>query len=247
MDKLALIKLGLNKNESKIYVVLLKKGQATAGELIKATEFHRNIVYDNLEKLIDKGLVSFIVENNRKLFQVNSPDSISQMVEKKQKELDEQKKIAEEVKNEVYKIVTERKVEQEATIYRGVKGLKVFFKDTLEEGKDYYVFGAPKESLEIMGSTFWENYNLKREKIKVGVKMIFNDDLREWSKKIQSKLTKVKFLSKKFDTLTETVVYGEKVGIIVWTEKPIVTLIKDINLAKAYKKYFKILWEEAIE
>lgn len=247
MDELALIRLGLNKNESKIYITLLRQGQATAGELIKATEFHRNIVYDNLEKLIDKGLVSFIFEDNRKLFQVNPPDSISQMLEKKQKELDEKKGIAEQVKKEVNEIISITKVEQEAAIYRGVKGLKVFFKGTLEEGQDYYVFGAPKDSLDIMGPAFWENYNLKREKKKISVKMIFNDDLREWSKNIQSRMTKIRFLPKKFDTLTETVVYGEKVGIIVWTEKPIVTLIKDINLAKAYRKYFKILWKEAKE
>lgn len=245
MEEISLIKLGLNKNESKIYLTLLKKGQTTAGKLIKIMEFHRNIIYDNLEKLIDKGLVSFIIENNIRLFQANPPNSILDMIEKEQKKLNEKKEIGKGLVEDISKIMPKKEDLQEAKIYRGVNGLKVFFKDTLEEGKDYYVFGAPKESIYIMSSTFWENYNLKRENKKVTVKMIFNDDLREWSTKIKSKLTKIKFLPKKFDTLSETIIYGDKVGIIVWTDKPIVTLIKDKILSLAYKKYFNILWNEA--
>ena len=53
MDPKKLEKLGLNRNEAEVYVDLLKLGQTSAGELIRRTGFHRNIVYDNLEKLID--------------------------------------------------------------------------------------------------------------------------------------------------------------------------------------------------
>ena len=61
-------KLGLNKNEAKVYFGLLKKGQATASELVKSVGVHRNIIYDNLEKLIDKGLVSYVVEGTKRRF-----------------------------------------------------------------------------------------------------------------------------------------------------------------------------------
>ena len=143
MEETNLIKLGLNKNETRVYVSLLKKGSASAGELIADTEFHRNIVYDNLDKLINKGLVSFISEGKKKIFQANSPESIIDMLEKEQDGLDEKKKIAEGVRKSISQLISKQEPKQEATIFRGVKGIKSILKDTLEEGEDYYVFGAP--------------------------------------------------------------------------------------------------------
>jgi len=245
MDETQLIKIGLNINESKVYLKLLNKGVATAGELIKDTEFHRNIVYDNLEKLIDKGLVSYILEGKIKVFQANPPENISEMLEKEQTKLNEKKKIAEDVKKSISRLISNKEQKQEVTVFRGVEGIKFLLNNTLEYGKDYIVFGAPKISVEIMGDYYWENYNLKAKEKKIKLKMIFNEELREWSKVIKNPLTKIKFLSKKFDTLTETIVYGDKVVIIVWSNKPIATLIKDSNLASSYGQYFNILWKQA--
>ncbi len=247
MEEHLLLQIGLNKNEARVYIALLKMNSASAGQLIKATEFHRNIVYDNLEKLIDRGLVTFILEGKKKIFQIAPPEMITEMLEKEQEKLTNKKVLAEEVKKEVKKRQLTHKDVQEATIFRGIKGLKVLFIDTLQEGDDYYVFGAPKSSLDIMGSTFWENYNLKREQQKMIVKMIFNEELKEWSKRIKSKLTKVRFLPKQFDSISETMVYGDKVAIIVWTEKPLATLIRDKNLARSYKQYFNLLWKQSKE
>ena len=75
-SKICLIKLGFNKNEAKVYLALIEFGKADAGQIIAETKFHKNIVYDNLDKLIDKGLVSFIIENKKKIFQIASSNSL---------------------------------------------------------------------------------------------------------------------------------------------------------------------------
>ncbi len=245
MDTATLEKLGLNKNEAKVYSTLIKLGPSPAGILIKETEFHRNIIYDNLDKLADKGLISFISEGKKKIFQPNSPETIMQMLEKEQESLDEKKKLGEILKKDIEKLIHKDKNKQEASIFRGVKGLKFILNDTLKEGRDYLVFGAPKASIDIMGDVFWQNYNLKRKEEGINVKMIFNEEIREWSKKISDKKTIIRFLPKQFDVLSETMVYGDKVAIIVWTDKPIATLIKDKNLAESYKNYFNLLWEQS--
>lgn len=245
MDEMQFVKLGLNVNEAKVYVMLLKSGSTSAGKLIKATGFHRNIVYDNLEKLADKGLVTFIIEGKKKVFQAAAPEMITEMLEKEQEELNQRKKAAEILKREAAKIQGMPRKSQEAAIFRGVNGLKSLFKDIASDGKDYFVLGAPKSSLEIMGDSFWRNHNLNMDEERVSIKMIFNNDLREWSKNIKSRITQIKFMPKKFDALSETIIYGDKVAIIVWTERPIATLIRDENLAKSYKQYFDILWKQA--
>ena len=65
-----LTKLGLNQNEAKVYLSLLKFGKSDAHQIIKDTKFHKSIVYDNLDKLINKGLVTYIIDGKKRIFSI---------------------------------------------------------------------------------------------------------------------------------------------------------------------------------
>ena len=82
-----LMRLGLTENEAKVYLALLEIGSTSAGEIIKKTKLHRNIVYDNLEKLIEKGLVSFVLIKNIKHFEVNSSHELWDFIDKQKEEV----------------------------------------------------------------------------------------------------------------------------------------------------------------
>lgn len=239
-----LMSLGFNKNEAKVYLSLLKFGKADAHKLIQDTKFHKNIVYDNLEKLIDKGLVSFIVEDGRKVFQISSPHMLIEFFEEKEKKILKEKEKAKNLAKEISKIAKTIKHKQEATILRGIKGIKAFYNDSLY-GSDYVVFGAPKESLNIMGETFWKNLNLKRKEKKIKVRMIFNPSIKDYGNKIKDKFTDIRYFKQDFEPLTETHVQDDKVGILIWTEEPILFLIKDKLIAKDYLKFFEDMWKKA--
>ena len=72
----ALTKIGLNNYEAEVYLALLRIGRSTAGPVIRETKFHRQVVYTSLERLIERGLVSFTIENNRKNFSPLPPDDL---------------------------------------------------------------------------------------------------------------------------------------------------------------------------
>ena len=57
--KSILEELGLTKNEIKIYLALLELGTTPAGILIKKVDMHRASVYDVIDQLINKGLISY--------------------------------------------------------------------------------------------------------------------------------------------------------------------------------------------
>ena len=44
--------------------------------------------YSNLDKLIDLGLVSFIVKNNKKFFNAENPERIIKIVENREEEVE---------------------------------------------------------------------------------------------------------------------------------------------------------------
>ncbi len=239
-----LIELGFNKNEAKVYISLIRFREADAHRLIQDTKFHKNIVYDNLEKLIDKGLVTYIIKEGRKIFKIASPNMLVEFFNEKEKKIQEDKTKAKRLADEINKLSKETKEKQEATIYRGIKGIKSFYKESLEGG-DYVVFGAPKESVTMMGETFWKNHNLKRIEKKIKVRMIFNPSIRSYGKTIKNKVTLVKYFDKDFEPLTETHIQGDTVGVIVWTNEPVLFLIKDSNVAKSYLNFFEDMWKRA--
>ena len=69
MDISILEDLGLTNAEIKTYLALLELGTTSAGNLIKKLSMHRAAVYDIIELLINKGLVSYIIKANRKYFE----------------------------------------------------------------------------------------------------------------------------------------------------------------------------------
>ena len=111
--------------------------------------------------------------------------------------------------------------------------------------KDYVVFGAPQSSVEVMGDVFWANYNLKRIDKKVGVRMIFNPSLRAYGESSKNKFTEIRYFKRDFEPISETHIQGDMLAIIVWTEEPMIFVIKDKLAADSYRKFFEDMWKQA--
>ena len=124
METEKLQKIGLNKNEVKIYLTLLKLGSAQAGKISKEAQINRTTTYDGLERLIEKGLVTYIIEANKKVFRPVSPQIILDQLKEKQK-------IVEETLPELNKLFKESKEKEESNIYKGRKGIKSILNDIL--------------------------------------------------------------------------------------------------------------------
>jgi sugar-specific transcriptional regulator TrmB len=239
-----LMRLGFNRNEAITYNALVTFGRADASQLIRATKFHKNIVYDNLAKLIDKGLVSYIKEDGKRVFQVASGDALMKLFEQRTQELEAQKRLATTLSKEVD---TSRRLilpEQEASLYRGVRAIKSFYDETLAKG-DYVIFGAPETSVSIMGEAYWIRHNRQRDAHGVKVRMIFNPSIRSHGKKLRSGMTRIRYFKQDFEPLTETHIQGDVVAIIVWTDEPILIRINDRHVASAYLAYFEEMWRKA--
>src|SRR3989338_5382046 len=76
--------LGLTKLESKVYLTLLDLGPSLAGLITRKSGIHRRSVYDALERLIQKGLIGYIVKNNRKYFEASNPERLVDLLREKE-------------------------------------------------------------------------------------------------------------------------------------------------------------------
>jgi len=233
MEKLQ--KVGLADNEIKVYLTLLRLGSALAGQVSKESQINRTTTYDALERLIEKGLVTYVIEANRKVFRPVSPERLLD-------DLKEKQKIVEESLPELNEIFKEAKEKEESNIYKGRKGIRSILNDILNY-KEYVAFGSSGKFLEIMKHDF-EIFQKKKKQLKIKARVIL---ARSDKNTQQTKLahTNFKFIQDEFASPTTTFVYNNKTSIIVWAEVPIATLIISREVAQSYRNYFELLWKIA--
>jgi len=234
-------KIGLNKNEARVYYALIIKGEATAQELVKSLGVYRNIVYDNLEKLIEKGLVSFVNEGNKRKFIAEKPSAIIEFLESKKQELNKDISSAQELIPKISSILHSHKYKQDVSLFRGVSGLKKVLSEIVQ-AKESWCIGITNESTRILGETYWKNYNQKKKETKTYEWLLWNSDFNNTviGKNVRSKH---KILPKELDQVTETIIYDNKVAIMVYSFEPIVIVIENKEVFNTFKKHFEFLWK----
>lgn len=244
MESTDLEKLGLNRNEARVYYELLKLGSATASDLVKQMGVHRNIVYDNLEKLIEKGLVSYIIQETKKLFIAQEPSAILDYLHKKEEEISKEKDIAKKLIVEISNLKKGEVIGQEAQIFRGVKGMKKVLAEILS-ARENLVLGMTNRSTELLGETYWKNYNAKIKEKKIKEKLLLNSNFKDVYTLKKNKNIQVRTLPKELNQVTEIILFDEKVAIFIYSEKPFVFLIKDKDLYQTYLQQFEFLWKKS--
>lgn len=239
-----LSKAGLTENESRVYTALLRAGSTTAGPLIKELGMHRAAVYDTLDKLIEKGLVSFVIKANRKYFEAQDPDRLVEFMESRMHSMREQ---TEELKRELPRLKSMRaisKESQEGYVYKGKKGIISVCEDILREKKDCLVFGSRGNFIQLL-QNYFPRFHKKRAELDIRMKIIRNASTRgaKWSKGLR--LREERYLSDDYTTPSTTWIYGDKVAIIVWSPDPMAFLVRSKTVADSYRKYFEVLWKVA--
>ncbi|MCF7871897.1 hypothetical protein K9L97_02580 [Candidatus Woesearchaeota archaeon] len=238
-------KLGLSKTESTLYLAMLKLGSADVKTLVYETGFFKANTYDAMEKLCEKGLISKIIQNNVRTYNLEDPDTLIEYIETKKSELDDKKRLAKKLSEQVKLSKDNIHSSETAVVLRGITGVKKMHRDMLDEGKDYVSFGAPEESDKLIPEYYWRNMHKRQVEKGIKAKLLFNKSLEYWKDAIPHKEIELRFFEKEFEPLTETTIYGDKVAITVYTEKPVVTLIKNKHMANSYRGIFEILWKQS--
>ncbi len=72
----ALLQLGLNEKEAKVYLLLLKVGASPASVLAKRLQMKRATIYSTLQSLEEKALVSFLNEQGCRRYLPHDPERL---------------------------------------------------------------------------------------------------------------------------------------------------------------------------
>lgn len=223
---------GLTETESKVYEALLEFGPSQAGFISRKTGLHRRVVYDVSERLIQKGVIGYILKNNKRLFQASNPNRLIDILEEKKKSILE-------VLPLMLTKYNSTKKKEETNFYKGKEGLKTVFEDQIETGEEIKIIGASPLAYDIL-QFYFKWFDKKRVERKIKTKIIFNKS----DKLPRIPLSEIRVLPEKYSSPLAVNIYGDKVAIILWSkENPLAIVIKNKEISDGYKKHFELIWK----
>lgn len=235
----ALKELDLTNTEIKVYISLLELGPSLASKISQKTVVERAVTYHILEKLIRKGIVAYVIRENRKYFSATEPEKLKDLLKEKEAMLNE-------LIPELAKLRKPEETPLSVEVFRGVEGLKTILEDLIRDRKPYYIIGYTGKAPQI--AKFWYiHWNKRRIKNKVQRFLL----IHKGQKKLEAlkyPLTKVKILPEKTiqEAKTSTIVYDrDKVVIFLPLEEFAAIRIKNKEMHDSYKQYFGLLWKSS--
>ncbi len=231
--------LGFSKNEAQVYLTLLRTGANTAGTIAAHAKIHRTNVYDALDRLVEKGAVTYIFKGNKKYFEAGNPTTILELLKDRTTQFES---------NILPTLQLDYKLSKEtnkAHIFEGMQGIKTITNDMLREGKEICVFGIPKDVAQRLKS-FIDVFHKRRIEKKMDMYHLYDANAKERIEHLNSlPYTEAKYLPHNAESPATTLIYGNKIAFNIWSDPPISILIESEKMAEQYRNYFRYLYKTA--
>jgi HTH-type transcriptional regulator, sugar sensing transcriptional regulator len=247
MNKEIFKQIGFTDGETKVYLALLKLGSTTAGPLTHKSRVSRSKVYEILEKLMEKGLVSFIIKEKTKYFQAAEPSKIQDYLEKKEKEFQKQKQEFDKILPQLELQQKMEKTEKMAQIFTGFKGIQTVHQhlfSRLKKGEEYVYIGIPSLQEEKY-VIYWDRMHLRRIKAGINCKLLFNQgtDKKHLEKRNKQKGCEARYMSIPIKTPAWIMVYKDTTAIGLPSDEEMAIEIVNQKVADSFKEYFQAFWK----
>lgn len=235
MEKKEVLKeLGLSDGEAIIYLALLRIGESQVNRIKTDTKMHRTTIYDFLDSLIKKGLVSYVIKNNVKFFIAAPPARLQNLLHDKEEHL-------KEILPSLVKLSDLEKRNIKAEIYEGVEGFKTFVNRMLNRKSELLAFGIDESQFDAKFPHLMKSYIMKEGKrglteriiTKKGVNFIYKRDFMHY-----------RYIDGKFFSPVPTITWDNFVIFIIWDPLTII-FVENKDLAESHRKHFELLWKIA--
>jgi sugar-specific transcriptional regulator TrmB len=238
-----LTKLNLSKNEALIYETLLKHGKSSVSTISKHSNIHRRNVYDTLDHLLSKGLVSEIVDSKENTYVAVDPKKLSEILKEKEIELNT-------IMPQLQEMYSSKPIFESVFIYKGIEGWKNYLRDVLEIGEDLYTIGGKGAWGDERIQTFLKDFLEKAAKKKINFYILYDGEESDIpSVVLKTSKDKHKFLPKKYSNNSAIEIFGDRVVIFSnivdrkIDNNATLTVIKNKNVADAFRTWFKMIWD----
>ncbi len=231
--------IGLNDKEAKVYLACVQNGTSVVSKIGSTAGINRVTTYDILDKLKQKGLVSFFTKKKTKYFTALDPETVLEDFEKKTNEL--------RTSLPKFKRLSGETSHPRIRYFEGLEGIKAIYTDTLSSKTEILNYS---NSSEIRKQ--WPNYDseyvAKRAKKKIFLRGVAPKDSKGLTVQNEDKSYHRAFRlinEENFNFTNEINIYDDKVSIISFKDELIGMIIESPEIANSQRAIFEIVWQFA--
>ncbi|MBN1618283.1 hypothetical protein JW887_02985 [Candidatus Dojkabacteria bacterium] len=251
-------KLGISDTETMIYLKLLEIGPSSIADLTRKVEIPRTTVRENVERLMQKGLLSQTVNHSRKKLVAEDLNKIKVLIMEKKLDLENKFKQIESVEKNFEEFIesfnttsvrNDNRAEVNIRYYEGKTSVKSYYYKTVTE-EEVYSYANLDKYYEVFEYGLGVQKRAVEQKISRNVRDILVDTplAREVIKKRMeggySKNYKVKFIpAESHFSGFDFIIFNDSVALIqLEKQNPYVIEVKSSSIAAGFKSFHVALW-----
>ena len=248
MELEELKELGLSDGQVRVYVAILELGSASINAIHEKTGFERRAIYDIINKLIERGLISYTLEQGKRTYQCASPRIIKEEIEKKTWLLKSLKNKLPSI-SEMYNLA---KPKIRAEIYRGNNAMKTLLDEALDYPATYWIGG--NSGVEANTGDEMKRWFKKWTTRRVELKRFMYDlvdygtSLEDFAPKDLKKHKKFYYkyceLPRELRSPMVIIIFGNKVVQVLWSKQSFAFVLESEEIKESFMKYFYYFWKE---
>lgn len=244
--KLILNDLGLTDKAIIIYLELLATDYATPTQLSKRTDINRTSIYDVIQELTSRGLISSFKKNGRLYFGALDPSHLANhlrsQLQSQQHKFEERMKSVESILPALLSLRNTKTSKPTVSFFEGVNGMREAYEDTLTAHEPIRAY-ANVETMHRALPSFFPEYYKRRTDRNVFIKAILtrNATSLERAQSDQEEMRESRFLPEGNVFTPEMNLYDNKMLVASWTEKMAI-LVTSKELVDLQKLTFDLLW-----
>ena len=239
--------LGLTKNEIKVYTTGLSIGPSKASKLAKHANLKRTQAYHILEKLQKKGLVSIGSKKGVKIYIMEPPSQLKNLVDKKEQELEKLRQNLDKAVTKLESKSIDTPNPTKVRFYEGLSGIENAMMNVIRESEEFFAMAPINTMITSLDIDFLNRFTEEREEKKIKSKSIWSRPPETTPFK-PSKHRETRMPPEDMDEFTTTlIIYGDKVLSIPESEPPYAVLTESKSYAQTLRAMFNKIWKDSVE
>lgn len=239
-------KLGLNGRQAKVYLALLQLGSGTAIDIAKSTRLKHPTVYDVLDVLKERALVSETYEGGKKRFSAENPDRLRIAEEERNRTLDE-------LLPDLQALYRGGEKRPRVRVYVGKEGVDTVDEELLSvKSREYFYFGGVREMVQYSSEEHLTNYYRKRIERGIHSNAIrirgCEAERLDYMQPGERHLRRVRYLPKPIlENAAGLYLYEGRVAVVSALKENYAMIIESNELFLLLKTIWNCMWEIAEE
>lgn len=240
--------MGLSDKEIEIYLAGLKFEQATIQKLLEATNIKRSTIYIVLERLKQRGLVSQVLKNRKKVFEMATPEKLLEIAQKEKEKAARQEKDIKRIFSELKNLSKKPQFVTDIKIYEGFGGIRDILREFVKiKNPSYAIYSSHylnKLEQSSLAKTIAEIEKTRR-KSRNKISIITNPNpisVRFYGLE-ETDIREFRFLPENIKLPAMLDICGDKIALSYLSEPCGTILIQNEMISQMTRLMFDIIWQ----